>query len=437
MQKVAKRVLTRSGIQYFDAGGNVLPPQNTQFGHDAASGFNNSFGGFAPLSNPSSSVNPGNYGQGINQIGQGLGSGLTGLASDFTAQNGYQAQLAPVTELNYQPVINPAAANALSGQNQFNQNLGTQQGLQQALIAQSQGQGPNPALATLNNQTGQNVANTAALIGSQRGASANPALLARQAALQGANIQQQGIGQAAAQQAAQELAASGQAATLGGQLGGQITAQQNANTGLFSQAAGANTAQNNTNVNNYGQAQGINAQTAQSNANAVNKTLGGGLGAIGSLFSMARGGVVPSHLKAVADIYHPQKMADGGVTVQIPNFATQPDSGKSDKNSSPLSGVMDLIPLALAALKSGGQVPGKPKVNHNSYSNDTVPALLTPKEIVLPLSVTQAENPPEAARAFVAKLQGKEGGKGDANDFKIALKKAMMKRSGNVSANAK
>lgn len=43
--------------------------------------------------------------------------------------------------------------------------------------------------------------------------------------------------------------------------------------------------------------------------------------------------------------------------------------------------------------EQGGTVPGKPKVPYNSPVNDTVSATLTPKEEVLPLSVTQSKTP--------------------------------------------
>lgn len=50
----------------------------------------------------------------------------------------------------------------------------------------------------------------------------------------------------------------------------------------------------------------------------------------------------------------------------------------------------------------GGPVPGRAKVAGNSAKNDTVRARLSPGEIVLPRSVTQAKNAPEAAAKFVS-----------------------------------
>ena len=45
----------------------------------------------------------------------------------------------------------------------------------------------------------------------------------------------------------------------------------------------------------------------------------------------------------------------------------------------------------------GGTVPGQPLVPKNNPINDTVDAKLTPKEEVLPLSVTQSKAPAMAA----------------------------------------
>src|SRR5277367_507561 len=85
---------------------------------------------------------------------------------------------------------NTQANNALAQQQAFTQAVqpGGLQALQsqQQLLGQlqqgAQGQGPNPALAQLNQTTGQNVANQASLMAGQRGASQNAGLMARQAA---------------------------------------------------------------------------------------------------------------------------------------------------------------------------------------------------------------------------------------------------------------
>lgn len=62
-------------------------------------------------------------------------------------------------------------------------------------------------------------------------------------------------------------------------------------------------------------------------------------------------------------------------------------------------------------LKKGGKVPGKPKVpgKVNTEKNDTVPALLSAGEIVLPRSVTKSSDPAGNAAKFVASIMAKKG----------------------------
>lgn len=63
----------------------------------------------------------------------------------------------------------------------------------------------------------------------------------------------------------------------------------------------------------------------------------------------------------------------------------------------------------LAALSDGGKVPGRPEVFGDDQKNDTVRAMLSPGEIVIPRSHSGS---PEAAADFVRALQAKKGGGG-------------------------
>ncbi len=132
----------------------------------------------------------------------------------------------------------------------------------------AQGRGPNPAQAALNQSTGQNVANQAALMAGQRGAGANAGLIARQAAMQGANTQQQAVGQAATLQAQQQMnALAGLTSTqqaLGNMGGSQVQqqqAQQQAMANQANQMAGQQIGAVNTNAQ-----QALNNQTGLQNA---------------------------------------------------------------------------------------------------------------------------------------------------------------------------
>lgn len=271
------------------------------------------------------------------------------------------------------------------------------------------GQGPNPALAALANATGANVQNQAALMAGQRGASANAGLMARQAAMQGANIQQQAIGQAAELQAQQQLAAlSG----LGGAAQGianigttQLGAQQAQQQALAGQAAGMiNNQMGVTNALNQS-AQGlqsnflggINAQNSASVANTGNinnanaNIAGAGMGSQGDLV----GGVLNAMGSAAG-----QKKAEGG---EITNYNGPRSSfGKS------------LIGMANGGLaESGGHVQAqkpsqKAEVAGDSYSNDKIPTILSEGEVVIPRSVMQSPDPVKAAADFVANVMSKK-----------------------------
>lgn len=213
------------------------------------------------------SVVPG-VGTAIGAIGGGLIGGLSGLFGS----NGddYQAQAAQLT-----PGVSAADASQANGnvqqgvaqQQAFLQALQAQGGVgnQSAALAQQQalaqqlatqngvansneafnnqrnnnaqlqgivnGTGPNPAQAQLASATGQNVASQASLMAGQRGAGSNVGLIARQAAVQGANTQQQAVGQGAALQAQQSLAALNQQSQVQAQM------QQAAQTQISQQAA--------------------------------------------------------------------------------------------------------------------------------------------------------------------------------------------------------
>lgn len=73
-------------------------------------------------------------------------------------------------------------------------------------------------------------------------------------------------------------------------------------------------------------------------------------------------------------------------------------------------GRADAIGGAFSSMSDGGEVPGEPVVFGDDSRNDVVPAKLSPGEIVLPISVAQSPNAPEAAAAFVRALQQQEAG---------------------------
>ncbi len=224
--------------------------------------------------------------------------------------------------------------NALQGQNGIgNQSnvFNQQQALANQLNMQAQGQGPNPANAQLAQATGRNVEQQAALMGSQRGSSANAGLMARQAAQRGGDIQQQSAGQAAVMNAQQQLAAQSalqqQQSMMGGlatqQVGQQAGAisnynqfaqnQYGANLNALAQRNAANVGmQQNINTTMGGIA-GINAQGQWQTTGGLMKGLSsaggltGGGGGGGGGAAMAHGGMV--HNYAIGGEVPPQSFA--------------------------------------------------------------------------------------------------------------------------------
>lgn len=247
----------------------------------------------------------------------------------------------------------PSGTNAAQIQNSYNQAnraIGEQQGITTTLSPgavkgvnaqdvlsgqyanQAMGNGPNVAANMLNQATGANVANQAALMAGQRGTAANPALLARQAAMAGAGAQQQAAGQGATMQAQQQIAAQQAQAQLAAneiaQAQGAANAQVASSQGEQGILQGANTANNN-----------IMGQLANTGLQGQQAVLGGAMkslsGVAGGLF--AEGGEVhesnpahPAHGHKKLDFIH--KMAkmgmenfdSGGIAVPQVTYNSQP-----------------------------------------------------------------------------------------------------------------
>lgn len=229
-------------------------------------------------------------------------AGLTGLAG---GQSG-TGVAAPTGANIVQPTTAGQVQNAYTG----NQNaLASQQALLTALQQQNglgnqsqvynqlqgvaNGTGPNPAQAQLAQATGTNVANQAALMAGQRGASSNVGLLARQAAQQGATTQQQAVGQAATLQANQSLNAINSAGTIANtQAANQIgattantQAQQSEQQNLLNALAGQNTA----NVAQQSNINSANAGLAQTTMQGQQGLIGGVLNGAGALAGSSGG----------------------------------------------------------------------------------------------------------------------------------------------------
>lgn len=296
----------------------------------------------------------------FDSIGDAVGGVVNGLTGGVSNTNKFQAN---------SPYSGTDFATALQQQQQL---YGQQQSLAQALLAQSQGQGPNPALMQLHQTTDQNAQSAAGLLASQRGL--NPALAARMASDQMTASNNAAAGHAATLSAQQQLAAQGQLGSLYGNMAGQNLHGQGLMVG----------AQDSANTLNAGVAKQNAGQQYATNMGFLN-SLGGGISKFASSPSAA-----PS-----------AGMSDPGVMGGTDGMGGMGATG----------GAADSGAMAMFAAH-GAVVPGRANVSGDSPKNDTVPAVLSPGEIVIPRS--HAQNAADA-KSFIDALM-KEGAKKKAGD---------------------
>lgn len=271
------------------------------------------------------------------------------------------------------PGITTQTPNLLSGISQGQINTqGTyfnQSSLANQLMQQSQGQGPNPALAQLNQTTNQNVQNQGALMASQRGASANPALIARQAAMQGANTQQQAAGQAATLNAQQQLAAEQGAAGIYGQQASEGLNQQSISQGALA-------AQNSAITQGQLGAENITANANAQNTGIFGNILGGAAsgGALGLALAATGGEITKDGIKQPE---YPRKMASGGL-MGIEQYGGGGSGGVSipplqSPSSGGGGGASQLGGMALGKYLAGSG-SGSPSLSDDQTASDTLDA---------------------------------------------------------------
>jgi hypothetical protein len=369
--------------------------------------------------------------------------------SDYKAQQANLQNPSTVEQANQQY---KNVQDVIASQQAFLQAIQAQNGLQNQTNVYNQmqnianGTGPNPAQAMLNQQTSKNIANQAALMAGQRGAAANPALMARLAAQQGANLQQQAVGQGATLQANQQLAALGNMGNIAGQ---QVGNQLNAQGQLSGTALGAQgnilqgiTGQNNAAVGNISQANQIDSQIARENAARQAQIVQGIASGVGSAmtgvpmnFSSGGGGAggmmtagaspnpMGSGSKLGQSPINMIPMANGGEVTQQPqtsritqyfnNPVRMAQGGQVPALVSP--GEKYIAPEDLAKVKGGASpmtvgktVPGVAKVQGDSFENDTVPAMLKEGGIIIPRSIVQGKDAAKKSAEFVAAILNKQ-----------------------------
>ncbi len=360
-----------------------------------------------------------------------MGSVITSvLGIDNSSQGTDTGGMAGFTHQDFMPGIQ-------QGQQNFNQNISNQSNLANMLNQRAQGNGPSPAQLQLQQAQQQNVQQQAGLMASQRGL--NPALAARMAAQNAANTGQQMAGQSAIMGANEQINAQNQLAGLYGQMGQQQLGNQS-----ILQGGLAN--QNQSTVQGSLGAQGItagaNAQNAQTSGNIVGGMLGG-LGTFG-VSQKAHGGMIDEPVQHLAlggfagagqvnpnqNPYLPSQIIGGEnpftpkvVSSNVAKYLGGAGGGGAGAEGAGAEGMMGADGMASMAMlaaarggqvdmRRGGHVPGQASVKGDSYANDKVPAMLSPKEIVIPRSVTMSKNAPDKAKAFVAAVLAQKRARG-------------------------
>lgn len=388
------------------------------------------------------------------------------LSNLFDSTNKFNAEGATLQNTDFNSALNNAvSAGGQSGN--ADQTRGMQNQFAQALMQQMQGNGPSVAEQQLAGTLNQNNATSAGQIGSARGT--NAGLQTRQIAMANASNNQNAASSGAQMRAQEQLNAQGQMGnTLGNQRSQDLSQQQNANSYLGTLGGLQNTQNANQIQNKLGAAQ-INAGVAGQNAQTNQKNAGGFMSGGASYLGLAHGGVVPHYadggqvaqlpnfLAAVRSLMGTDEPAaqkkppkedgllsgdtDGGNLVgtsyggdgaAIDSAAGGAGAGAADAGggiaalggdagAGGLAGMLgggaaaaeggsligELAPLiALAA--HGGKIPGRAPVKGDSSENDTVPAVLSPGEVVLPRTVTNAKDAGNKAKEFVDSIQRKQ-----------------------------
>lgn len=361
-------------------------------------------------------------------IGTAIGGVLGAIGGLF---GGSQPQLPNITDPVTGAQITNAAGQVVASQQQlqaFSDTLNGVNGVQnqQSVLGQFQqvanGQGPNPALAALAQQTGINVSQQASLMAGQRGAGANVGLIARQAAQQGVSTQQQAIGQAATTQANQSLGALNSEANIAGaQVGEQQGALSAANASALNnqgQILGAQGGYNSSLTSGQGNVNSTQAGLTQS-ALGAGLTVAGGIAQAGGLNKTYQS-VPTTNTGAPAGQTRQlstgqtlssgqnQTLAQGGRVVQGPhrshvaNFLALSKGRAVPAMVSPdeISLNPDQVTQVLNGanpFKVGEKIPGKAKVKGDSRANDTVSRTLQEGGVVIPRHIALTRNPDKAA----------------------------------------
>ena len=338
------------------------------FGGDNQVGF---FGGGQRQLDPNSYALPGysqttSQNQSLAMRALGLQPGQQGPAAPAIGLNPFAiSRMSPEERAQWESGVtqatqsHQAAANPMQGATQVAQPQDAwrsqQDRLAQSMFGTLSGESPSVAQEQLKQTTQGNVANAYAMAA----ASGNPAA-ARMAANNAANINQQAAGQGALLRAQETQNTQGM---LGGLLGG-ARGQDISNFATQNQVAQGYLGQN------------LQAQQAQLQARIAQEQQAG------QNFSGAQQNALGGKILSAA----------GNVAGAFVNPLSALGSGGGGGGA--------------PSMAYGGKVPGY-AMGGDSPRNDTVLAMLSPGEVVLPRSVVNDEEAPEKARAFLEAIRAK------------------------------
>lgn len=323
------------------------------------------------------------------------------------------------------------------------------QGTAGTLANMAAGNGPSAAQDQLRQATDQALQQQAGAVASTKGL--NPAMAAQMAAQNGAATMQGAANQSAQLRANQQLAAigalQGQQANLGALAGQQVGQQQNQQNQNAANVLNQLQSQNTNAVNMQNGINSANSGIAQQNAKNQGEMFSGAVKAGGQGLAMLsderqKKDIHPADSK-IEDMlskagaheysYKDPSMAGAGAGKHVSPMAQeleQSELGSQMVMDTPQGKMVDYgkgmgtMMSALSELhkrikelegskkpikkSAGGHIPGKATVTGDSEKNDTVPAMLSPGEIVIPRSVLSTEDPVSAAAKFVQAILAKQ-----------------------------
>jgi len=325
----------------------------------------------------------------MGSIVSGLGNMLTGGGGGpsigFRAQapvNKFQATQAGLDEEKYRDLIQNLQQQAMTGGAQQGMTRDQQMQFIQALQAQMAGKGPSLAQSQLTQAADEATKRAAGQVGSMVGL--NPALQQRLIAENTANTQLGLAGESGRLRLQEQLGTQGLLEQALAQARGQdISGQGAAISGVGTAGALAGGEQARA-LQNYQQTQQLNAEVARGNqlAESEAQRINAGIAEKNAQLSAQASGGFLSGLGGIAGtIFGPLGSAIGSKIGSLVSPETPQGGAK------------------------GGMVAGK-----DSEAYDVIDAKLSPGEIVLPRSVTQKDDAPERAKAFVQHLQKRSRG---------------------------